>query len=161
MNAQNPVHVSGPQNGLQFSGEFKIPQPPTTITYIAKPQDKRCNWWSVQLPDSGLELDGERLAAPYLKNGADLELAPGQMIIDSEAMHHRRERGYRVLLIVALNSGEWRVLNPTAARKAYIKAHGGRDLMRESGDVNGCIRMAVWLRRQPDLDAAFAEIEAA
>jgi len=132
-----------------------------TVTYVAKPEDSRCQWWSVMLPDEGLELDGKRIASPFLRRGADLELRPGQMLVDCEAVHHRKLRGLRTLLIVALNDDEWDSIAPTAARKAYIKVHGGQDLMRESGDVNGCVRMAVWLRRQPDLEAAFHELAAA
>jgi hypothetical protein len=50
-------------------------------------------------------------------------------------------------------------LHPTAQRKAFIKANGGQDLMHESGDVNGCIRIAVWLRRQPDLKVAIEQLQ--
>ena len=128
----------------------------TTIAYIARPEDERCKWWSVQLPDEGLELTGGRLGVPFLRSGADLELAPGQMLIDSEANHPTKDRGYHVILGVAVEGREkvaW--LEPTASRKAFIKANGGQDLMHESGAVAGCVRMAVWLRRQPDLEEAF------
>ena len=130
-----------------------------TVSYIAKPQDSRCSWWSMQLP-ADLELNGDRIKAPYLRTGADLELAEGDMLIDSEAMHHRKNRGYAVSLGVCLG-GAVKWLNPTAETKAYIKAHGGQDLMRESGDVAAVIRAAVWLRRQPDLATAFEELRIA
>jgi hypothetical protein len=130
----------------------------STVEYIAEPSDLRCSWWSVILPDTGLELSKDRLNLPYLRAGADLELRYGQMLIDSEAMHHRKNRGYRVLLIVSFGN-ECKSLVPTAVRKKHIKANGGQDLMHESGDVAGCIRMAVWLRRQPDLSMAFDELK--
>ena len=131
----------------------------STITYIAKPMDSRCAWGSIILPDGDLTrgLTG-RIAAPFLRRGADLELPPGTMLIDSEAVHHRRDRGYRVTLGIALDDTvTW--MAPTLARKLWIKTHGGSDLMIGSGDVAGAIRMAIWLRRQPDLAAAVADLQ--
>jgi len=127
-----------------------------TVTYIAKPSDNRCSWWCVQIPEDQ-ELDGKRINAPYLRNGEDLELRIGDMLIDSEAFHHKKQRGFDVVL-KAFDSEKPQLLHATAARKAFIKAHGGQDLMRESGDVNGCIRMAVWLRRQPDFKVAVSQL---
>lgn len=124
-----------------------------TVTYIAKPQDSRCAWWSMMLP-ADLELSANKIPAPYLKNGADLELEYGAMLIDSEAKHHSKNRGYDVVLVVAFEE-EVLFIAPTASRKKYIKEHDGQDLMHESGDVAGVVRMAVWLRRQPDLHTAF------
>ena len=127
-----------------------------TVTYIAKPQDSRCSWWCVQVPQ-GQELDGKRINAPFLKRGADLELKLGDMLIDSEANHHRKNRGYSVVLIVC-DGEKIKYLHPTAQRKAFIKAHGGQGLMHENGDVNGCVRMAVWLRRQSNLKLAIERL---
>jgi hypothetical protein len=127
-----------------------------TVSYIAKPTDDRCAWWSVQLP-ADIELSSARIPAPYLRKGADLELREGDMIIDSEANHHRKNRGYRVALGVCVD-GEVKFLSPNASKKAYIKLNGGKDLMHESGDVAGCVRIAVWLRRQPDLSIAVKQL---
>jgi hypothetical protein len=127
-----------------------------TITYIAKPEDSRCSWWCVQVPEDQ-QLDGTRINASFLKRGADLELKSGDMLIDSEANHYRKNRGYRIVLVVC-GGEKVQYLRPTAHTKAFIKAHGGQDLMRESGDVNGCIRMAVWLRRQADFKPAVDQL---
>jgi len=127
-----------------------------TVSYIARPQDSRCSWWCVQVPEDQ-RLDGTRINAPFLKRGADLELKSGDMLIDSEANHHRKNRGYSVVLIVC-DGEKIQHLHPMAQRKAFIKAHGGQDLMHESGDVNGCVRMAVWLRRQPDFKVAVSQL---
>jgi hypothetical protein len=136
-----------------------------TITYIAKPQDSRCQWWSLILsPD--IQLDGRRIDAPFLRKGADLELNHGDMLVDSEANHHTKNRGYSVTLGIAIEDEAnekgglvvW--VCPGAAVKAYIKTHGGQDLMHETGDVNACVRLAVWLRRQPDLKQAVGAIKA-
>jgi len=127
-----------------------------TVAYIAKPQDSRCSWWRVQIPEDQ-QLDGTRINAPFLKRGADLELRAGDMLIESEAHHHRKNRGYCVVLYVC-DGEKIRHLHHTSQRKYFIKSHGGQDLMHESGDVNGCIRMAVWLRKQPDFKTAVNQL---
>lgn len=127
-----------------------------TVSYIAKPSDSRCAWWSVQLP-ADIELNSSKIPAPYLRKGADLELKTGDMLVTSEARHHRKNRGYDVFLSVCVD-GEVKTIFPLAQRKAFIKNNGGKDLMHESGDVAGCVRMAVWLRRQPDLSIAFNQL---
>jgi hypothetical protein len=134
----------------------KAAQTEETVSYIAKPDDNRCAWWSMQLP-ADIELSSAKIPAPYLRKGADLELKQGDMLIDSEAMHHRKNRGYRVNLGVCVG-GKVKFIIPSASKKAFIKANGGKDLMHESGDVAGCVRMAVWLRRQPDLAVAFRQL---
>jgi len=123
-----------------------------TITYIAKPSDNRCSWWSMIIPQDQ-QLDGQRLAESYLRKGADLELKAGDMLINSEANHHRKNRGYTTVLGVC-DGEQVHFIKPTAEIKRYIKLHGGQDLMHETGDINAVIRMAVWLRRQSDLKLA-------
>ena len=127
-----------------------------TVSYAAKPEDSRCSWWSMIIPQDQ-QLDGNRINAPMLKRGADLELKQGDMIIDSEANHHRKNRGYTVLLGVCVD-GAVLFIKPSAEIKKFIKENGGNDLMHESGDAAGCVRMAVWLRRQPDLKSALEQI---
>jgi hypothetical protein len=79
------------------------------------------------------------------------------MLIDSEAHHAYKNRGYTVLLVVCVD-GKVNFIIPTARIKAFIKNNGGKDLMHESGDVAGCVRMAVWLRRQPSLSKAVQDL---
>ena len=110
----------------------------------------------MQLP-TDIELSGEKIPAPYLRKGADLELKQGDMLIDCEALHHRKNRGYNVVLGVCVD-GKVKFITPSAIKKAFIKANGGKDLMHESGDVAGCVRMAVWLRRQPNLSVAVRQL---
>jgi hypothetical protein len=138
------------------SADVKAAQTEETVSYIARPTDGRCAWWSVQLP-SDIELSSEKIPAPYFRKGADLELKHSDMLIDSEANHHRINRGYTVALGVCV-SGKVNFIGHSARRKAFIKENGGKDLMHESGDVAGCVRMAVWLRRQPDLAIAFQQL---
>ena len=127
-----------------------------TASYIAKPSDSRCYYWCIRVPYD-VQLNGEKIT-DYIRTGSDLELKYGEMLIESESMHHRKNRGYRVRLVVSFGD-DIEYIFPTMSRKQFIKGNGGADLMKESGDVNGCIRMAVWLRRQPDLKIAFEQLK--
>ena len=127
-----------------------------TVSYIAKPKDSRCAWWSMIIPH-GQQLDGNRINAQYLRAGADLELKAGDMLIDSEANHHRKVRGFTVGLWVC--DGEKMIfIKPSAEIKRYIRLNKGQDLMHETGDVAACVRMSVWLRRQTDLSNAVQQL---
>jgi len=78
--------------GVKFVCDKVAMEHPPTVTYIAKPENEKCSWWCVQVPDNQ-QLDGHRINAPFLKRGADLELRFGDMLIDSEANHPRKNRG--------------------------------------------------------------------
>jgi hypothetical protein len=94
---------------------------------------------------------------PLLKGAFSLELKEGDMFIESDDSFFRKKHNLIFLLYVCVN-GKVKFLAPTTQRKAFIKANGGKDLMHESGDVAGCVRMAVWLRRQPNLSEAFQKL---
>lgn len=119
----------------------------TTITHIAKSQDSRCAWWQAIIPDSlnVINLDDEKVKLNYLRRGADLELEPGTLLIDSEAMHHRKSRGYAVNIGMAFDDRvHW--FSPTLKHKLYIKEKGKKELMKGSGDVAAVWRIALYLR---------------
>jgi hypothetical protein len=134
-----------------------------TLSYIAAPRDNRCKWWSVQL-DESLSVDHltSRLKSDYLCKNSDLELPLHSMLLESEEIHHRKERGYRVRLGVVLESENelklsW--IRPNFAIKQHIKKTD-QDLMLGTGDVAACVRIALWLRRQQDMKSAFLELKA-
>jgi hypothetical protein len=131
----------------------------TTITHIAKPSDARCAWWQCELP---LNLEVKHLIekAPfeYFKKNSDLELTPGTLLIDSEAIHHRTNRGFAVNIgLVGQKGIYW--LCPTMAHKQLIKKQGHADLMVGSGDICAVIRIAIWLRRQENIFVAFDQLQ--
>lgn len=132
----------------------------TTTTYIAKPADDRCQWWSAIITSDFLDLKylNEKPNFKYLKRNADLELEEGTFIIDSEANHHRNNRGYRICLGVVLN-GIVKWISPTIEIKMLIKKEGHQDLMIGSGDVVACIRMAIYLSRQENLLEGFMKLK--
>ena len=122
-----------------------------TISYTAKPVDDRCKWWSVRIPAgyttrNTFALDDETSMRPlgFLRKGADLELEIGEAVIDSEAMHHRKHRGFTVSMALATKRGT-RWVNPSAAIKAAIKSAATPEqwerLKRGSSDVAACLRV--------------------
>jgi hypothetical protein len=122
-----------------------------TVSYIAKPSDSRCKWWSVRIPAGycrGIDLDNTSSLQPlgFLAKKADLELDDGEMIIDSEANHHAKRRGYTVQLLVVAGGELWG-RTPSAVTKSLIKQHATPEqwqkLRRGSGDVAACLRLAM------------------
>lgn len=122
-----------------------------TVSYVAKPADSRCRWWSVRIPAgytlrNTFSLDDEMSMRPlgFLKKGADLELEIGEAVIDSEAVHHAKARGYKVSIGIVTRAGiVW--FWPGSATKAAIKAAATPEqwevLKRGSGDVAACLRL--------------------
>lgn len=127
-----------------------------TITHIAKPADSRCAWWQAEIPNT-LSIDDlkeKNVKLEYYKRGQDLELPIGTMIIDSEANHHRNNRGFTVNLGLVTSEG-MRWICPTLEIKKFIKTQGHTELMVGSGDVCGAFRIALYLREQEDMFEAF------
>lgn len=120
----------------------------TTVSYTANPVDSRCQWWAVKIPAGfvqRIDLGDTASMRPlgFLKKGADLELEEGESVLSSEALHHRKARGFQVELRTVI-SGSLRVLRPDADMKARIKAAATPDqwakLKAGSGDVAACLR---------------------
>lgn len=130
-----------------------------TITYVAGPVDPRCAWWCFKLKDLTVDhLENKPLERDFLKRGADLELEHGEMLIDSEANHHRHNRGYFVQLGVAVIDRVYWIV-PSMAIKQHIKVSGGKHLMKGSGDVVAVLRMAMWIKEQPDLKSSVKKLQ--
>lgn len=130
-----------------------VAAPIATYSHIASPSDARCQWWQ------RIASEGEVLAADpatvdgagdlpgrYVRKGSDHELAAWTIVFDGEALHHRKQRGWRHLVgIVAVAddgtlSRLW--MPPTAERKAAIKATGASHLMGGSGPNAAMVRIA-------------------
>lgn len=131
----------------------------TTLTYIAKPDDSRCKWFSAMIPtDLKPENLGFRVAFNYFRRNADLELSEGDMIIDWEELHHVKKRGSVTSLGFVID-GEIDFITPTLERKQIIKKEGHKDLMMGSGDIDGVLRMAIFIRRSADPKEAFLKLK--
>lgn len=131
----------------------------TTITHIAKPEDSRCAWFQGQFNGeiNIAALDGGKTEIKYFNKGDDLELEEGDLLIDSEAIHHRQSRGYNVNLgVVKKDKIIW--IEPTMAHKMMIKEEGHKDLMKGSGQKLAVIRLAIWVRRQENIHKALEKL---
>lgn len=122
-----------------------------TISYVAKPVDHRCKWWSVRIPAgytlrNTFALDDETSMRPlgFVKRNADLELEIGEALIDSEAKHHAKHRGYKVAVGFVTRGGIYWI-QPTSEIKTLIKSAATPEqwerLKRGSGDVAACLRL--------------------
>lgn len=116
-------------------------------------QDSRCRYWAkIIRADQALPLpsavDGANdVPGPYLRKGDD-ELFAGDILIDGEEAHHRKNRGwsYRVIWMDPETGERCRVF-PNAEIKAALKAGGlAPELLKGSGDVAAAIRIAHGLR---------------
>jgi len=124
-----------------------------TVSYVAAPCDSRCRWWSVRIPkdyDIGDLNDKESLRPlGFLKSGADIELDEGDAILDSEAVHHSKNRGYVVKIAFVIN-GELKWFSVNMAVKERMKEWATPEqwaiLKDGSGDVAACLR--VFMARQ-------------
>lgn len=141
-----------------------------TYSHIAVPSDHRCRWWQKALPiDTMLATNpadiegGNDVPGTYMKKNADHELAAWTAVLDSEAKHHKKDRGFSYTLgIIHPNPNVEGELTITwigarvAPQKAAIKAAGASHLMGGSGDAAHLVRMARWIL-EADTDEARLE----
>lgn len=130
------------------------PAPAPTYSHIAKPADSRCRWWQKVLSPEQLAtidaaiVDGANdVPGDYLRKGADLELPPGSVLIDGEANHPVKQRGWAYTVgIVNADATEidWRKVCITEDKKE-MKAAGFP--VTGSGPVAAAVRLAQFLTR--------------
>jgi len=121
-----------------------------TVTYIASPADERCRFWAARLNKLSVDCLTSRAELDYVKKDSDLELKNGEMIITSEARHHRKSRGYEILLGMSSTEDNdifW--VEPTLDIKMHIKKTRP-DLMVGSGDVTAALRLALFLQDEEE-----------
>lgn len=127
----------------------------TTLSHIAKPSDSRCPWLQVHTtPDRVLAInpanvDGAKdLPGFKLRNGSDVELPAWDVLFDVEAMHHKKNRGWRHLLGIVVPNGDGlklRWFSIVMEVKTAIKAAGASHLMGGSGPNAAMLRAARWI----------------
>jgi hypothetical protein len=112
------------------------------------PSDKRCRYWAkvlragCPLPAPSAVNGANDVPGPYLRHG-DEELFPGDVLIEGEALHHRKARGwlYTACFMGADGAPVW--VRPSHELKATMKAAGmPAHLLAGSGDVAACVRIA-------------------
>ena len=110
-----------------------------------KPQDRRCRYWAkvlragCALPLPSAVEGANDVPGAYLRNGEE-ELFPGDVLIEGEANHHVKQRGwtYNVSVCGAEGKQSYLVTDKTALKANGLPAH----LLAGSGDVAACIRLA-------------------
>lgn len=116
------------------------------------PRDSRCRYWAkviragqpLPLPSA---VDGANdIPAPYLRHGEE-ELFPGDVLIEGEANHHVKARGWTYWVYTCSPDGDLVSHEPSSKVKAAMKAAGlAPDLLPGSGDVAACVRIAHGIR---------------
>ena len=116
------------------------------------PKDKRCRYWAKVIRHSHtvpapIDVNSSNdVPGPYARNG-DEELAPGDCLIEGEANHHCKPRGWSYRVRWCADDGRVRYFYPKAEIKAEAKAQGlSANLLKGSGDIAACIRI-VWALR--------------
>lgn len=127
-----------------------------TISKILKAYDCRCarqirTWYARPLSRDFLRTadltQGDKVVWPIrsLNSGDDYEFDEGQSILELEAVHPYKQRGYIIILWIALR-GDLLMINSLAATKQLIKSLATPDQWRQlkdgSGKVAGCVRIA-------------------
>lgn len=129
-----------------------------SVEYIAEPRDKRCQYWAKvyratdRLPEPGTTEGGASLPGKFLRKGADVELYEGDAVIEAEANHHRKLRGWIVRCFVVRDGALVRLPTDTSAKTA-IKATKldpeiKRGLLSGSGTVAAAVRALHCVRLQ-------------
>lgn len=127
-----------------------------TYSHIAKPRDRRCSWLQLVLtPEmvldaSPADVDGAgTLPGLRQRRYADTELPVWSVVLDIEARHHTKNRGWDHYVGIVRPTEDGLVLTwvgePTAAMKALIKASGAAHLLGGSGPNAAMVRCARWV----------------
>jgi len=134
-----------------------------SVEYIAEPRDKRCQYWAKlyragdRLPETGNVEGGASLPGKFLRKGADVELYEGDAIIEAEANHHRKLRGWVVRCFVVRNGALVRLPTDTSAKSAIKAANLDseikRGLLSGSGTVAAAVRALHCVRLQIEVVA--------
>lgn len=125
------------------------------------PLDERCRYWAkivrsgspLPLPSSVHGADW--ISGPYLRRGGD-ELFPGDVLLEGEANHPRRQRGWTYWVTYVRDDGELvRFVSGFGVQKAAAKRQGlPPALLAGSGDLAGAVRVGHALRLGLDLPDA-------
>lgn len=120
-----------------------------SVSVKIHPQDTRHRYWAKIIRD------GVALPIPTSVNGAndvpgvyarrgDEELFAGDILIEGEERHHRKNRGWDYWISYMHADGKLAIVkNPGATEKATMKANGlPAHLLSGSGEVAACIRLA-------------------
>lgn len=121
----------------------------TSISIVIGPVDKRCRYWAkvlragTKLPAPSVVKGANDIPGAYARTG-DEELFPGDILIEGEANHHAKDRGWSYWVTwCSADGAKCRVRDPGTQIKADLKAAGlPAELLAGSGPAAACIRVA-------------------
>lgn len=123
-----------------------------SVSFPVRPRDSRCRYWAKviragQPLPAPASVDGAGdVPGAYLRNGEE-ELFPGDVLIEGEANHHVKARGWSYWVHTCSPTGEQVTIRPSADVKSQLKAAGiDPRLLPGSGDVAACVRIAHGIR---------------
>ncbi len=157
-----------------MNAQIESNEPVISCEYTAIPSDSRCKYWckivrdGQVLPLPHVVRGANDIPGEYLRKGDDIEIFPGDYILEGEQVHHVKQRGWkynlgRLALPVAATEtidteGNTHPGEPAKpARivwleygkpvKDALRAAGYKTLLGGSGDVAGMVR-SIHARRE-------------
>lgn len=123
-----------------------------SVSVEIKPRDSRCRYWAKiiranqPLPLPSNVNGADDIPGPYLRIGEE-EMLPGDVLIEGEANHHMKTRGWTYDVHVIRADGTCYSTQPMSAHKAALKDAGMPvNLLTGSGDIAACVRIAHGVR---------------
>ena len=149
-----------------------------SVTVIAGPRDSRCKWWcrviraGVPLPLPSAVSGAGDLPGSYLRQGDDVELEPGDVLVRGEEVNHRKQRGWtydakfynengKAGRADAPGTADLKALLKRAAACGVITRERAKELLGGSGDVAGLVRWLHVRRSHGTMGALVAACDAA
>lgn len=134
------------------------PVPPesraATVAVLAAPLDRACGYWSkvirahdpIPLPSHCNFADDIR-PYPYLQRNELVYLSAGDVLLEGEAVHKSKKRGWLYWLTIVAD-GEALVIKPNSSIKKHLRASGlPHEIMSGSGKIAAILRVAHAHRR--------------
>lgn len=130
----------------------------TSVSVTLGPRDKRCQYWAKIIraaqPLPPHDTDSAGIPGPWLRRGEE-ELFPGDVLLEAEARHHRKARGWDHTIAWVDSDGAFHRVAPSPEHKAALKSQGlAPHLLTGSGPVTACLRIAHGLRAGLDPQTA-------
>lgn len=123
---------------------------PQSLSIKLRPCDSRCQWWAKIIRSTDTKLPAPRaiggagsLPQGYSRRG-DEELYPGDFVIEGEANHHRKQRGWTYWLHGLDASGReiWMKSGQFSTLKPRLKQAGLEpSLLAGAGDIAAAVRV--------------------
>lgn len=122
------------------------PEPVQSVTYIPEPHDSRCRYWAKvltcedALPAPADVKGANDIPGEYLRQGEEIELFEGDCILEGEANHHSKPRGWTYSVGVVVNGQLCWPPFKNPGVKDFLRAKGDKGGLEGAGDVAAMVR---------------------